>query len=36
MSREDYRLRFLENKVLRGIFWSKRDEKIGNWRKIPQ
>jgi hypothetical protein len=36
MSREEYRLRLFENKVLRGIFWFKREEQIGDWRKIPQ
>jgi hypothetical protein len=32
--REDSRLRVFENKVLRRIFGSKRDEVIGEWRKL--
>jgi hypothetical protein len=24
----------LENRVLRRIFWSRRDEKTGEWRKL--
>jgi len=32
--REERRLRVLENRVLRRIFGSKRDEVIGNWRKL--
>jgi hypothetical protein len=32
--REDHRLRVLENRVLRRIFGSKRDEVIGGWRKL--
>jgi hypothetical protein len=32
--REEHRLRVFENKVLRRIFRSKRDEVIGGWRKL--
>jgi hypothetical protein len=32
--REEYRLRVFENRVLRGIFGPKRDEVIGDWRKL--
>jgi hypothetical protein len=32
--REEHRLRVLENRVLRGIVWQKRDEVIGGWRKL--
>jgi hypothetical protein len=32
--REGYRLRVLENKVLRRIFGPKRDEVTGEWRKL--
>jgi hypothetical protein len=32
--REEYRLRVLENRVLRRIFESKRDEVTGEWRKL--
>jgi len=32
--RKERRLRVLENKVLRRIFGPKRDEVIGEWRKI--
>jgi hypothetical protein len=32
--REGHRLRLFENKVLRGIFGSKRDEVTGGWRKL--
>jgi hypothetical protein len=32
--REEYRLRVLENKVVRGIFVPKRDEVTGEWRKL--
>jgi hypothetical protein len=28
-----YRLRVFENRVLRRIFGSKRDEVVGEWRK---
>jgi hypothetical protein len=32
--REDHRLRVFENRVLRRIFESKRDEVTGEWRKL--
>jgi hypothetical protein len=32
--REENRLRVFENRVLRGIFESKRDEVTGGWRKL--
>jgi hypothetical protein len=32
--REERRLRVTENRVLRRIFWPKRDEVIGEWRRI--
>jgi hypothetical protein len=32
--REERRLRALENRVLRRIFWSKRDEVREEWRKV--
>jgi len=32
--REKRRLRVFENRVLRGIFGSKRDEVTGEWRKL--
>jgi hypothetical protein len=32
--REERRLRVFENRVLRGIFGPKRDDVIGNWRKL--
>jgi hypothetical protein len=32
--REEHRLRVLENRVLRRIFGSKRDEVAGGWRKL--
>jgi len=32
--REEHRLRMFENRVLRRIFGSKRDEVIGEWRKL--
>jgi hypothetical protein len=32
--REEYRLRVLENRVLRRIFGPKRDEVMGQWRKM--
>jgi hypothetical protein len=34
MLREEYRLRVLENRVLRRIFGPKRDEVTGEWRKL--
>jgi hypothetical protein len=33
-SREERRLRGFENRVLRRIFGSKRDEVTGEWRKL--
>jgi hypothetical protein len=32
--REEHRLRVFENRVLRRIFGPKRDEVIGEWRKL--
>jgi hypothetical protein len=32
--REEHRLRVFENRVLRRIFRSKRDEVMGEWRKL--
>jgi hypothetical protein len=32
--REEHRLRVVENRVLRRIFGSKRDEVTGEWRKL--
>jgi hypothetical protein len=32
--REKHRLRMFENRVLRRIFGPKRDEVIGEWRKL--
>jgi hypothetical protein len=32
--KEEYRLRVFENWVLRGIFWPKRDEVTGQYRKL--
>jgi hypothetical protein len=32
--REEHRLRVFENRVLRKIFGPKRDEMIGEWRKL--
>jgi hypothetical protein len=32
--REEYRLRVFENRVLRRIFGPKRDEVMGEWRKL--
>jgi hypothetical protein len=32
--REEFRLRVFENKVLRRIFGSKRDEVTGEWRRL--
>jgi hypothetical protein len=32
--REEHRLRVLENRVLRRIFGSERDEVTGGWRKL--
>ena len=32
--REEHRLRVFENRALRRIFWSKRDEVTGEWRRL--
>ena len=32
--RKERRLRVLENRVLRRIFWLKRDEVTGEWKKL--
>jgi hypothetical protein len=32
--REEHRLRVFENRVLKGIFDMKRDEVMGDWRKL--
>jgi hypothetical protein len=32
--REEHRLRVFENRVLRRIFEPKRDEMVGEWRKL--
>jgi hypothetical protein len=32
--REEYRLRVCENRVLRRIFGSKRDEVTGEWKRL--
>jgi hypothetical protein len=32
--RDECRLRVFENRVLRGVFGSKRDEVTGEWRKL--
>jgi len=32
--REEGRLRVFENRVLRRVFWPKRDEVTGEWRKL--
>ncbi|KAJ4425767.1 hypothetical protein ANN_27390, partial [Periplaneta americana] len=32
--REEHSLRVFENKVVRKIFWAKRDEVTGEWRKL--
>jgi hypothetical protein len=32
--REELRLRVLENRVLRRVFWPKRDDVTGEWRKL--
>jgi len=34
ISRKERRLRVFENRVLRRIFGTKRDEVIGEWRKL--
>ena len=32
--REERRLRMYENRVLKRIFWPRRDEVTGEWRKL--
>jgi hypothetical protein len=32
--REEHSLRVFENRILRGIFGTKREEVIGSWRKL--
>jgi hypothetical protein len=32
--REEHRLRVFENRVIRTIYGSKRDEVMGEWRKL--
>jgi len=32
--KEEHRLRVFENRVLKRIFWPKRDEVTGAWRKL--
>ena len=32
--REERRLRVFENRVLRRVFWLKKDEVTGEWRKL--
>jgi hypothetical protein len=32
--KEGHRLRVFENRVLRGVFGSERDEVTGDWRKL--
>ena len=32
--RQEHRLRVFENRVLRKIFWPKRDELTWEWRKV--
>jgi hypothetical protein len=32
--REEHRLRFFENYMLRKLFWPKKDEVTGKWRSI--
>jgi hypothetical protein len=34
MLKEEHRLRVFENRILRRIFGPKRDEMIGEWRKL--
>ena len=33
--RKERRLRVFENRKLKRIFWPKRDEVTGEWRKLP-
>jgi len=32
--REEHRLRFFQNRVMRKVFGAKRDELTGEWRKL--
>jgi hypothetical protein len=32
--RKEHRLRLFQNRVLRGLFWPKRDKVTGAWRKL--
>jgi hypothetical protein len=32
--RKEHRLRVFGNRVLRGLFWPKKDEVTGAWRKL--
>ena len=32
--REEHRLRVFQNRVLRGIFWPKKDEVTSEWKKL--
>jgi hypothetical protein len=32
--RQEHRLRVLENGMLRKMFWSKRDEVTGGWKRL--
>jgi DNA modification methylase len=34
ISREEHRLKVLENRVLRKIFWTKENEVRGEWRRL--
>jgi hypothetical protein len=34
MLREEHRLKAFENRVLKKIFWSKRDKVAVNWRRL--
>jgi hypothetical protein len=34
VSREEYKVRMFENRVLKKIFRPKRDEVAGDWRKL--
>jgi hypothetical protein len=33
--RDEHRLRVFENRVVRRIFGPKRDDVMGEWRKLP-
>jgi hypothetical protein len=32
--REEYKLRVFEKRVLRKMFWSRRDKATGEWRRL--